>query len=178
MVHPAVTTACLGAFMVADLYDGVLARRCDADGPGRRALDSVIDRVAIDACLVGAWAVGAMPGLVLLGFLARDLYCSALCTWMFRRRHAAIKADLLYRGLNFLIAVWALAAPFLTQAARSAAAAALLGLAIVVSADLTRGVRRVVGSPQDLTGKVIPAGALRTRRVPRLTHRHLPVRAT
>ena len=176
MVHPAVTTVCLGVFMVADLYDGVLARRFDADGPGRRALDSGIDRVAIDACLVGAWAVGAMPGLVLLGFLARDLYCSVLCTWMFRRRHAAIKADLLYRGLNFLIAVWALAAPLLSQAVRGALVTALLGLAIVVAADLTRGVRRVVASPQDLEGKVIPAGALRPRRSPRRTRRHVRVR--
>jgi phosphatidylglycerophosphate synthase len=178
MVHPAVTAACLGAFMVADLYDGVLARRFDADGPGRRALDSGIDRVAIDACLVGAWAVGALPGLVLLGFLVRDLYCSVLCAWMFSRCRAAINADLLYRGLSFLIAIWALVAPLLTQPARTASAAVLLGLAVMVAADLTRGVRRVVGSPQDLAGRVIPAGALRTRRDPLRTHPRLPVRAT
>jgi phosphatidylglycerophosphate synthase len=164
MVHPNVTAACLSLFMVADLYDGVLARRFDADGPGRRALDSVTDRVAIDACLVGAWAAGAMPGFVLVGLLVRDLYCGALCAWMLNRYRVAIKADLLYRGLSFLIGVWALAAPFVTQSVRSGFAIVLLGLAVVVAVDLTRGVRRIVRSPQDLSGQTIPAGVLRSQR--------------
>ncbi len=164
MVDPAVTTVCLGAFMLADLFDGVLARKFDADGPDRRALDSVTDRIAIDACLIGAWAAGAVPGLVLLGFLARDVYCGVLCAWMLRRRGAAIKADLPYRGMSFLIGVWALAAPFMTQSARSASAVVLLALSLVVAADLTRGVRRVIGFREDLAGQTIPAGALRTQR--------------
>jgi phosphatidylglycerophosphate synthase len=164
MVHPMATAAFLGVFMVADLYDGVLARRFDADGPGRRALDSVVDRVAIDSCLIAAWAAGAMPGWVLLGLLARDLYCGGLCMWMLVRRRAAIKVDLLYRGLSFLIAVWALAAPFVTQTARTASAIALLGLATVVAADLTRLVRRAVRSTGDVAGQAIPAGALRSQR--------------
>lgn len=176
MADPAVTAACLGAFMIADLYDGVLARRFDADGPRRRALDSVVDRIAIDVCLVAAYAAGAMPLVVLVGLLARDLYCSALCAWMFRRRRAAIGADLLYRGLSFLVAVWALAAPFMTQTGRTVAAAALLGLAVAVAIDLTRGVRQVIASPQDLAGRVIPAGALRARRAWRT--RRVPARAT
>lgn len=171
MVHPAVTAACLGAFMFADLFDGVLARRFDADGPGRRALDSVTDRVAIDACLIGAWTTGAMPGLVLVGFLTRDLLCSALSTWMFCRRRAAIKADILYQGLSFLVGIWALAAPLLTQVQRAWTAILLLGFAFVVAADLARGVRRVVASPRDIEGTLIPAASLRARQDPRQADR-------
>lgn len=162
MVRPTLTILFLSAFMVADLYDGVLARKLDADGPERRAADSVVDRVAIDSCLIGAWAAGSMPGLVLLGLLARDLYCSGLCVWMFTRRRAAIKVDLLYRGLSFLIAVWALTAPFVSQSVRSVSAIALLGLAIVVAADLTKAVRRVVRSTEDVAGQAIPVGELRS----------------
>lgn len=182
MVHPTVTTLCLSGFMFADLYDGVLARRFDADGPARRALDSAVDRVAIDACLIGAWMAGALPGFVLVGLLARDLYCSVLCAWMFGRYRVAIKADLPYRGLSFLIGVWALAAPFSTQSVRSASAIALLALAVVVAVDLTRGVRRILRSPQDLTGQAVPAGALRSRgdswRGSLAPPSHLPARAT
>jgi phosphatidylglycerophosphate synthase len=164
MSRPEVTAACLGAFMVADLYDGILARKFDADGPARRALDSTIDRVAIDACLIGAWGAGAMPALVVIGFLVRDLYCSLLSTWMFLRQRAAINADLPYRGLSFLIAVWALAAPFVTQGTRTSTAIVLLALSGAVAVDLTFGVRQVLGSPHDLAGRVIPAGALRAGR--------------
>jgi phosphatidylglycerophosphate synthase len=181
MVDPAVTTVCLGAFMLADLFDGVLARRLGADGPDRRALDSVTDRIAIDACLIGAWTAGAMPGLVLIGFLARDIYCGVLCAWMLRRRRAAIKADLLYRGMSFLIGVWALAAPFMTQPVRDALAVALLAFSLVVAADLTRGVRRVIRSRGDLAGRAIPASALRAPRGFRHgylgTRSHSPARA-
>ena len=176
MVSPAVTAVCLGGFMFADLVDGILARRFDADGPRRRALDSAVDRIAIDACFVGAYAVGALPLLLLLGFLARDLYCSALCVWMFRQRRAAIQADVWYRGLSFLIAVWALAAPFMTQAQRSASVALLLGIALVLAADLTRGVQRVIQSPLDLTGYVIPARSLRRKRAGRRARLAIPVR--
>jgi phosphatidylglycerophosphate synthase len=163
MTHPAVTTVCLGAFMLADLFDGVAARALDADGASRRALDSVVDRIAIDACMIGAGFSGAMPIMLVLGFLARDLYCSALSVWMFRRRGAAIKADLVYRGLSFLVGVWALSAPFIAQPARVITAAILLALALVVAADLTRGVRRILRSPRDLRGSVVPAGDLRRR---------------
>lgn len=161
MTAPAVTTTCLMAFMVADLYDGVLARRFDADGPRRRALDSIIDRLAIDACLIAACTAGALPLSLLIGFLVRDLYCSIVCEQMMRTRGVAIKTDLVYRGLSFAIAVWAIAAPFLAATTRTALAAGLLAAAVLVAVDLTRSVRLVLEAPADIVHRVIPATALR-----------------
>jgi phosphatidylglycerophosphate synthase len=161
MTAPAVTTVCLVAFMAADLYDGVLARRLDADGPRRRALDSIVDRLAIDACLIAACVAGALPLPLLIGFLARDLYCSVLCERMMRTRHVAIKTDLVYRGLSFLIAMWAIAAPFLSATTRTALAAGLLAAAVLVALDLTRSVRLVLAAPPQVMHRVIPASALR-----------------
>jgi phosphatidylglycerophosphate synthase len=158
---PAPTTALLLLFIAADVLDGVLARRLEADGPSRRALDSIVDRVAIDACLVAAWASGAMPLLILCGLLARDLYLAILCQRMISEREVAIKADWLYRSLNLGIAGWALLAPFVSQGVRTALAAALLAFSLIVARDLKSSVAKVLAGPADLRNLVVDAGWLR-----------------
>lgn len=160
MASPTITALALGAFMVGDLLDGVVARRLQVDDAVRRALDSVVDRLAIDACLVAAWAADAMPLWLLAVFLIRDAYCAALCVVMFRASRAAIKTDLLYRGLSFLIAVWALAAPFVSADVRDAWMAALTLAAVVVAVDLTRCVSTVLRLPEAY-GAVVPASRAR-----------------
>lgn len=161
MVHPGVTTVFLVLFMAADLYDGVLARQLSADGPQRRAMDSIVDRIAIDSCLVAAFIYGALPAILLFGFLARDFYCAVLCARMMRQRRVAIKADVVYRGLNFSIAVWALSAPFVSAGARTAFAAVVFVASIAVAFDLTRSVRIVLNARPELSHQVIDADLLR-----------------
>jgi phosphatidylglycerophosphate synthase len=161
MASPAVTAVSLLAFMFADLFDGVVARREGADGPSRRAWDSTVDRIAIDVGLVAAAASGAMAPLLLVGFLARDLYCAGICAVMIGERRVAIKADLLYQGLNCGLAGWALAAPFLSSGGRSAAAAALFLASLVVAADLTRSVQRVRSAPDSVRNLVVSATRVR-----------------
>jgi phosphatidylglycerophosphate synthase len=158
---PAATAVALVAFIAADIYDGVLARRHDADGPFRRAVDSGVDRIGIDLFFVSAFVTGAIPVTFLILLLARDAYCASLCGWMMLRRGVAIKADGLYRVLNLSIAAWALAAPWLTNTQRSAGIGAILVFSLVVAADLTRGVRRVLAAEGSVRGVVIPAGDLR-----------------
>jgi phosphatidylglycerophosphate synthase len=161
MAAPAVTSVALILFMFADLFDGIVARRRGDDGPRRRAVDSTIDRVAIDACFVAAAVTGAMPLLLVCAFLARDLYCGAICALMMAERRVAIKADLLYRGLNCVLAGWALAAPFLSANGRLAGALALFAASLLVAADLTASVRKVRRAPAVVRDKVISATALR-----------------
>jgi phosphatidylglycerophosphate synthase len=137
-------------FIVADVYDGVLARRRDADGPARRALDSIVDRLAIDACLIGACASGMLPLPLLCGFLARDVYLALLCRRMVRERRVAIKADWLYRSLNLAVAAWGMTAPFVFAEGRVALGAALLAFSLLVARDLNRAVRLVLSAPPRL----------------------------
>lgn len=161
LVSPAITTVSLLLFIAADVFDGVLARRFEADGPSRRVLDSIVDRIAIDACLVAAWVSGAMPLLILCGLLARDLYLASLCRKMVRERKVAIKADWLYRSLNLGVAGWALLAPFISQGARTVLAALLLGFSLVVARDLRNSISKVLGGPPELRSVVVDAGLLR-----------------
>jgi phosphatidylglycerophosphate synthase len=161
LTDPAVSTIAIIIFIVADIYDGVLARRFDADGPSRRALDSIVDRVVIDGCLAGAYFVGALPGLLLVALLARDAYCAVLCARMVRERNVAIKADWLYRALNLSVAAWALSAPFLSPNWRTTLAAFVLLASVIVAFDLTRSVRRVREAPLRVKDLVIDASNLR-----------------
>ncbi len=161
LVSPAITTAFLLLFIAADVFDGVLARRFEADGPSRRALDSIVDRIAIDACLVAAWVSGAMPLLILCGLLARDVYLAVLCRKMVRERGVAIKADWLYRSLNLGVAAWALLAPFISQGARTVLAAALLGFSLIVARDLKNSISKILQASPELRNVVVGADVLR-----------------
>jgi phosphatidylglycerophosphate synthase len=158
---PAVTTAAIILFVVADVFDGVLARNRSADGPSRRALDSTVDRIGIDAGMFGAYLAGILPGFLLLALLARDAYCAIICARMMYRRKVAIKADWMYRSLNLCVAVGAIAAPFLPETLWVSLAAVLLLLSAAVAIDLTRSVRLVEGSAPNLREAVLSAGALR-----------------
>jgi phosphatidylglycerophosphate synthase len=161
MKSPVVTMSAIVLFVVADIFDGVLARDRDADGPSRRGLDSFVDRVGIDACMVGAYFAGTLPGLLLLALLARDAYCAVICARMMYRRSVAIKADWLYRALNLCVATGAIAAPFLSNSLWTTLAGVFLLLSIVVAIDLTRSVRLVEGSTPNVRNTVLAAGALR-----------------
>lgn len=161
MQVPAVTTVAIALFVLADVFDGVLARNRSADGPGRRALDSTVDRIGIDAGMLGAYFAGILPGFLLLALLARDAYCALICARMMHRRRVAIKADWMYRALNLCVVVGAIAAPFMSVALWTLLAGVLLLLSVAVAIDLTRSIRLVESSSPDLRDSVIPAGALR-----------------
>lgn len=161
MKVPAVTIGAIVLFVVADVFDGVLARNRQADGPSRRALDSTVDRIGIDAGILGAYLAGILPAPLLIALLARDLYCGAICARMVRKRGVAIKADWLYRGLNLCVAVGAIAAPFVPATLWAWGAGVLLLFSLVVAIDLTRSVRTVENAPPSLRDAVLPAGAVR-----------------
>jgi phosphatidylglycerophosphate synthase len=147
--------------MVADLGDGVVARWLHHDDLRRRALDSVVDRVAIDSCLIGATVCGALPLALLVPFLGRDAYCAAVCIRMVRQNGIAIKADIMYRGLNFSVAAWALSAPLLPSSSRIAIATGILVASLIVAADLTRCVRVVRSASIETQEQVLAPRVLR-----------------
>lgn len=162
---PALTAAAIALFVFTDVFDGVLARNQGADGPRRRALDSMVDRIGIDAGIVGAYLAGILPPSLLVALLARDLYCAFICARMVYRRNVAIKADWMYRALNLSVALGAIAAPFLSPSLWVSLTGAMLLVAVAVAADLTRSVRLVEGAPPGLRDAVLSAGALRRRRI-------------
>jgi phosphatidylglycerophosphate synthase len=161
MVAPLLTTLSLFAFMLADLYDGMLARKLGADDVGRRALDSMVDRIAIDACLVAAFFAGALPMVLLCAFLGRDIYLAFVCGRMIRMRRVVIKADLVHRSLSFLFAVWAVAVPFISPSVRTGFALFIFAVAIAVAVDVTRSARVVINAPADVRDAVLVAHSLR-----------------
>jgi phosphatidylglycerophosphate synthase len=163
MSSSVLTASALMVFVLADLQDGIVARRRGTDGPARRALDSTVDRIAIDVCLVAACLDGALSPILLSLFLARDLYCAGICQRMMRMGAAAIKADWLYRGLNLSVAAWAMIAPFVSFEARQALFALISVGAFAVTLDLTDAVRQVIATPS-LHGTVTGAGVLRGAR--------------
>lgn len=158
---PGLTSIVIALFVATDVYDGVLARRHGEDGPARRALDSAVDRLTIDSCLIGACIAGVLPPAILLGLLARDAYLALICSRMMRTRRVAIKADWLYRALNLSVAGWALLVPFVSAAAATALALLLLAFSLVVAIDLTLLVKKVLSAPPAVRDTVIGAGALR-----------------
>jgi phosphatidylglycerophosphate synthase len=165
MRNPFIATSALVVFVIADIFDGVFARNFEADGPRRRALDSFVDRVAIDVCMISAYVVGALPVLLLVALLTRDAYCAVICIRMVYRRNVAIKADWVYRALNLSVAAGAVAAPFLSRSLWVSMAGVLVVVSIIVAIDLTRAVRLVEKSPAHVRDMVLAAGALRRRNV-------------
>lgn len=163
MKVPPVTTAAIVLFVVADIFDGMIARGSRADGPTRRALDSLVDRIGIDAGMVAAYIAGILPAPLLVALLARDAYCALICVRMVYRRNVVIKADWMYRALNLSVALGAIAAPFLSAGLWISLAGVMLLLSVVVAADLTRSVRFVESSPSGVRNVVLAAGALRQR---------------
>jgi len=158
---PAITAAAILLFVVGDIFDGVLARKFEADGPKRRALDSLVDRIGIDAGILGAYLSGILPLALLILLLARDAYCAVICIRMVVRRNVAIKADWMYRALNLCFALGAFAAPFLSERLWVSLASVLFALSLGVAIDLTRSVRLVERAPARFRNVVLGAGSLR-----------------
>jgi phosphatidylglycerophosphate synthase len=161
MTSPVVTAAALLCFMVADLMDGVIARRRGGDGMERRVADTIVDRVAIAACLIGATAAGALPFALLIGFLLRDVYCACLCWHLLRKRGLAIRVDGFYRVPSFVVVAWALAAPFVSVSLRVVAAAVTLAVFTIIAADLSRLVWRLSTASFEAEGPLVDARAVR-----------------
>ncbi len=154
--------AVLAVFLVIDYLDGVLARRRMADGPARRTLDSLSDHIAI-WCVYAAMAALSYATLPLVGILAaRDIYCAVRCRAILRERYVAIGADLPYRGLNALLAIWVMAAPSVSSTVRTSWLAAIALLSLLVAFDLRRATARVATMPMTVACEVISAGALRS----------------
>lgn len=158
---PLLTGLAIAGFVLADIYDGILARRNGGDGPWRRALDSTVDRIGIDAGMVGAYVAGLLPLPLLIALIARDLYCAAICARMLHRRGVAIKADWVYRSLNACVALGAMAAPFISSTLWVTLAWGLVVAAMLVAIDLTRLVRKAESAAPLVRDLVIPAGELR-----------------
>jgi phosphatidylglycerophosphate synthase len=116
--QPAVTTAVLAIFITADLYDGVLARRLDADDTTRRTLDTVVDRLSIWPVYLAITVDGYLSAGLLALFALRELYTGYWCQRLLRERDVVIRADWMYRGLNLALAGWVIAAPFASSAGR------------------------------------------------------------
>lgn len=165
-----VTIGTLTAFVIADLFDGVVARRYGADDPGRRTLDSLIDRFSIWPVYVAVTLSGFLPLLFLVALVTRDLYCGHCCYRIIRERMVVIKADWLYRALNLSLAIWVGIAPFTGNQVRTGSFLAILAFSALVAFDLRRSAEVVRRLPDYIRFEVVPAGELRAM------HRSLGVR--
>jgi phosphatidylglycerophosphate synthase len=163
VLSPSLCAMALIAFIGADIYDGVLARGLNADGVGRRVLDSLIDRASVWTVLVILSVMGYLNPVLLGLLMARDVYCAWWCYRMLRRQRVAIKADWLHRCLNLAIAAWVISATMTSDLQRSVTFVLVLIFSIFVAVDLRSCVRRVLEDPRTSWGKVVPARSLRAR---------------
>jgi len=155
------TALLLALFITVDVYDGVLSRSRTMDGPGRRVLDSVVDRVAIHS-VYGVAAIGGLVPAWLYGLmLARDVYCALICSQMLRERWVAIRADWLYRSFNLALATWIVAAPNIAAQSATIVLGLILAWGLAVAADLTASVEQVRRMPGSVSGIVLNATQLR-----------------
>lgn len=161
VVSPVLCAVALAAFIAADLYDGVVARELNADDPDRRALDSIVDRIAIWSVYIAVVLAGYLPPILLMLLLTRDLYCAVWCYRMMRQRGIAIKADWMHRSLNLTLAGWVVAAPLLASPLRSALFIGVLAFALFVAVDLRRCIGKVLEAPESFRDMVVPAASLR-----------------
>jgi phosphatidylglycerophosphate synthase len=152
----------LFGFLVADYFDGIVARRGGADGPARRAFDSTSDRIAIWSVYIAMTAFGYVPLALLAIMLVRDLYCVRLCQRAMQSRYVAVGADWPYRGLNAALAAWVMAAPVMSSPIRTTLLGVILGFSFVVAADLRRAVRHILTAPPLVGSIVVSAGDVRT----------------
>jgi phosphatidylglycerophosphate synthase len=157
----AIVAALLGLFVAADIYDGVLARLWDADGPGRRALDSIADRVAIWPVFTFLTVDGYLSPLFLGLLVARDLYCGYWCYRMMAERFVVVRADWPYRSFNLLLAAWAVGAPAVSVGVRGFAFVLIMVCGMLVAGDLTRAAHHILASGRFTHGEVVSAGTLR-----------------
>ena len=132
-----------------------------ADGPARRTLDSLSDHIAI-WCVYAAMAALSYATLPLVGILAARDIIVVRCRAILRERYVAIGADLPYRGLNALLAIWVMAAPSVSSTVRTSWLAAIALLSLLVAFDLRRATARVATMPMTVACEVISAGALRS----------------
>jgi phosphatidylglycerophosphate synthase len=160
---PLLSGLALLIFIVADIYDGVIGRRRGTDGASRRALDSIVDRLAIDTVLVAMAVRGYLPAEMLALILARDAYCAHQCSRL-SARWVAVRADWMYKTLNLSLAAWVLVAGQLTADARVAFIGVIFAYSLIVAVDLTRAVQGVLALPENIRRTVISAGILRAAR--------------
>lgn len=162
--EPLVGSAAIAVFAVADLIDGIVARRLGADDHVRRAADSAIDRVAINAGLIAACIAGALPPVLLAAFLLRDLICGAFAAWLLQSYGVVIKGDIFYRLLTGSFAAWALAAPLIDGPSRTIGAGAVLALSLAVAVDQLLSSRHIRHSQAGAYRGLVTANALRAAR--------------
>jgi phosphatidylglycerophosphate synthase len=161
--QPVITAMALSLFVGLDIYDGILGRQRGGDGPSRRALDSIVDRLAIHTVYIALALKGFFLPELLAFMLLRDAYCAYQCSRIMRARWVAIRADGMYKLLNLSLAGWVVIAPFITRTLQEGLAILILSYSVVVAGDLTLAVRKVLALPHHFDCSVISAGALRRR---------------
>jgi phosphatidylglycerophosphate synthase len=162
LVNTLVCDIALAVFMGFDLADGVIARRLVADTPLRRATDSVVDRIGIGVCLIVACTVGAVPVVVLVALISRDLYCGHLGGVIFRERGVVLKGDLTYRALTASFGVWAFLVPVVSVAVAQTMLYAIVAASLFVAADYRNCVKRVASTPSEFRDRLVPVSEART----------------
>lgn len=124
----------MGMFLVADIADGVLARKLDVDTPLRRFTDAAVDRVSIFRAAQAMSKVNpaAKPYFALLG--VRDLAATTANTVHYLRTGEAVQGDGLHKLGSMSVAMFALSAStaneLLTNIAGVASTAIYGGLAL------------------------------------------------
>ncbi|WP_425484758.1 CDP-alcohol phosphatidyltransferase family protein [Flexivirga oryzae] len=98
----------LGAFVVLDIVDGLIARAIDRETAFRRALDSTIDHVAICTCI--AVMTVSHPAILSAGaiIVLRDIIQAGVSAQMIRKHHVVATGRGLHAVYTILVAAWGL----------------------------------------------------------------------
>ncbi len=98
--------AVLGAFVILDIFDGVIARSFGMETALRRGLDGVIDKASVHlvAAFVCMWLDGGL--VVWLILIGRDLVQALLGGWLLVKLRVVAAGAKWHRWYTSAIAVW------------------------------------------------------------------------
>jgi phosphatidylglycerophosphate synthase len=128
------------AFVIIDIYDGVVARAYEMETGLRRGLDGTVDKISIH--LVAAFICTTLPGgvWIWLAVLVRDLIQAAVGLVVLRRLRVVAAGAKWHRAFTLLIALWG-AAAIVTASTVWALAAPMLLIGLLTLVDYTRQCR-------------------------------------
>jgi hypothetical protein len=129
----------VAAIMAIDVGDGYGARNAGADGPKRRAMDSIVDSVFIATGLAALWRKQPESRPYVAALAAREAFVGSGWAMDLSRSRQVKKGDTYHKLASATIAAFAVAATSESSKATKIFGAAAIGINSVLAYDYYKG---------------------------------------
>ena len=142
-------TGALVAFVAADIADGVIARKLEADGPKRRTLDVIIDRVSVVVASTSMWKVNRFARPFLSVLAAKESAVSLVNTAHYKQTGEVVNGTGVHKLSSLSVAAFAVAASTHNKAATITTGTIATVINIGLAADYFQNYINPHGTVQD-----------------------------